>query len=143
MGVKESKICKKSYQRKSYRKTDFFSFISGCKCFPPLTFLSELFCNFFNGFELSIEYFVIPIPNFAKKFFLLLLALLLTLKPKRKTYFINVSRIQFYIYLRYERLHFAKKVKNRSPKCTVFELDLSAACLSLCMVFFYIPASLS
>ncbi len=75
-------LCEKSYERKTDRKMEFLTFISVCKMFWPVTFW-VIFWTFFNGFKLSIEFCVLYYQNrLFKEKNTLLLALLLTLKPK-------------------------------------------------------------
>jgi hypothetical protein len=52
--------CEKSYQLKSDRKMDCFTFITVFKSYPPITF-----CTFFDGFELNIDTHI----EFSKQFF--------------------------------------------------------------------------
>ncbi len=51
----------KSNLQKRSGKKDFYIFVTWCKCFLPLTFLSELFCSL-NGFEISIKFCVFWYP---------------------------------------------------------------------------------
>ncbi len=81
--------------------------------------VTELFCAFFNGFNLSIEFcvFTIPMSNF-KQIYLLILALFANFKAKigqngskkRKTVFEKKYVLE---YLRSGRLLLVKKRQNR------------------------------
>ncbi len=87
----------KSYQRNSDRKMEFFTFITECQSFRPLTFFAELVCSFFQWIQtqLWILRFMMP-----KEFFLLLLAFFANFKD-------TIGR------------NGSKKPKNSSDKCAL------------------------
>ncbi len=67
--------CEKSYQRKSNRKWIFFTFITVCKSFPPITFFGWFFAPFSTELNTAwILRFMTPVSNCSRIFIFLMVA---------------------------------------------------------------------
>ncbi len=126
--IKKQNLMFISNPMKSGRKMGFFTFITLCKSFRPITFLWT-FLPFFNGFELSKKFCVWWYPHLIILYnVFLILAFLANFKAKihcrtkrlKKHVLQMCPRIPFYIYLR-EAPFCQKKAKSLYPsvQCTL------------------------